>query len=82
MITVLFFAQLRENLACDQLIIEPEQSLTVKVLRKQLIEQHPDWEDALLNEAILVAVNQEIAAFNTLLHSGDEVAFFLPVTGG
>ncbi|MCY7387167.1 MAG: MoaD/ThiS family protein [Burkholderiales bacterium] len=29
-----------------------------------------------------VAVNQEMAAMETTLHAGDEVAIFPPVTGG
>ncbi|MHB1950029.1 MAG: MoaD/ThiS family protein [Acidiferrobacteraceae bacterium] len=31
---------------------------------------------------VLAAVNQEHAPFVRLLHEGDEVAFFPPVTGG
>jgi len=33
-------------------------------------------------ENTLAAINMEYVAVNSLLHDGDEVAFFPPVTGG
>ncbi len=82
MIKVLFFAQTRELVGIDQLEVG-EQSLTdVESLRAQLAQRAGKWPLALESGKLLAAVNQTIVSFDTLLHDGDEVAFFPPVTGG
>jgi molybdopterin synthase sulfur carrier subunit len=41
------------------------------------------WQSALAQgKALRVAVNQEMAQPSTPVKSGDEIAFFPPVTGG
>lgn len=82
MITILFFGRLKEQLDCGQLQICQATSLTVKELKQALIERHPDWQEYLLDEQVLVAVNQTMATLNTQVDSQAEVAFFPPVTGG
>ena len=82
MITILFFGRLKEQLDCGQLQISQATSLTVKELKQSLIERHPDWQEYLLDEQVLVAVNQTMATLNTQVDSQAEVAFFPPVTGG
>lgn len=82
MVTILFFGRLKEQLDCGQLQISQETALTVKELKQTLIQRHPDWQEYLLDEQVLVAVNQTIATLNTQVDSQAEVAFFPPVTGG
>ncbi|HBD23314.1 MAG TPA: molybdopterin converting factor subunit 1 [Oceanospirillaceae bacterium] len=82
MITILFFGRLKEQLDCGQLQIPQETALTVKELKQTLIELHPDWQEYLLDEQVLVAVNQTMATINTQVDNQAEVAFFPPVTGG
>jgi molybdopterin synthase sulfur carrier subunit len=43
---------------------------------------HPHWEQFLSNSKLLVAVNHQYAKADVALKTGDEVAFFPPVTGG
>ena len=40
------------------------------------------WREALTDERLLVAVNQEVGDRQTAVADGDEVAWFPPVTGG
>ncbi|WP_058913879.1 molybdopterin synthase sulfur carrier subunit [Entomohabitans teleogrylli] len=81
MIKVLFFAQVRELVGCDELQIE-QPVADVEALR-QLLEQRGDrWALALEPGKLLAAVNQTLVAFDHPLSAGDEVAFFPPVTGG
>jgi molybdopterin converting factor, subunit 1, non-archaeal len=78
---VLFFAQTRELVGVDELIIDA-QDVTAQQLRNALAERGDKWQLALQDSALLVAVNQCLVPWNTPLSANDEVAFFPPVTGG
>ncbi|MFQ2244653.1 molybdopterin synthase sulfur carrier subunit [Aeromonas enteropelogenes] len=81
MIKVLFFAHVRELVACDELTL-PCDYATAEALRAALCERGDKWALALEEGKLLVAVNQTLVPLATELHDGDEVAFFPPVTGG
>ncbi|GHY24920.1 TPA: molybdopterin synthase sulfur carrier subunit [Vibrio cholerae] len=81
MIKVLFFAQTRELVECDSLVVD-HAFATVEALRQHLAQQPGKWDMALESGKLLAAVNQSIVPFDTELNDGDEVAFFPPVTGG
>lgn len=81
MINVLFFAQTRELVECEKLMLAADFD-NVEQLRAALIERGKRWQLALADGRLLVAVNQEICDFSHPLEPGDEVAFFPPVTGG
>ncbi len=81
MINVLFFAQTRELVDCDNLSLEAEFD-SVEALRAHLASQSDKWSLALEPGKLLAAVNQSIVAMDFVLNDGDEVAFFPPVTGG
>ena len=81
MIQVLFFAQVRELVACDELSL-PCDYATAEALRSRLSERGDKWALALESGKLLVAVNQTLVPLETALNDGDEVAFFPPVTGG
>jgi len=82
MIRVLFFAQLREQLGCEQLALAMPESSNISQLRALLVEQHPQWSRFLGSDKLLFAVNQTMAKATQVINDGDEVAFFPPVTGG
>ncbi|OSM96887.1 MULTISPECIES: molybdopterin synthase sulfur carrier subunit [Lonsdalea] len=81
MITVLFFAQVRELIGTDREML-PATFPTVSALRQALCERGDRWALALEDGKLLAAVNQTLVAMGHPLHDGDEVAFFPPVTGG
>lgn len=81
MIKVLFFAQVRELVGCDELSL-PCDYTTADELRAALSERGDKWALALESGKLLVAVNQTLVPLTTELVDGDEVAFFPPVTGG
>jgi sulfur-carrier protein len=75
-ITVKFFAQLREQLGKNSLLIPFESSITIEKLWKTI-------SPALsMPNNTLCAINLEYVTKETLIKDGDEVAFFPPVTGG
>lgn len=82
MIKVLFFAQLREQLRCGEVNLDQGNVQTVAQLLEHLILLHPHWSEFLANKKLLVAVNKVLVKGSQVLQSGDEVAFFPPVTGG
>ena len=84
MVTVLYFASLRESLgvAREQLAI-PEGAPTVSTLVDSLRSRDGRFTEAFApGKPWRVAVNQQMASAGTPLKPGDEVAFFPPVTGG
>lgn len=83
MIQLVFLASIRERLGCEQQSFElPQQSLSVVDLIELLSAQGDVWKQALQGGKVLVAINQQMSKPATLVHDGDEVAFFPPVTGG
>ncbi|HEY7673750.1 MAG TPA: molybdopterin converting factor subunit 1 [Burkholderiales bacterium] len=81
-VKVLYFASLREQVGTsgEDLDVSPT---TVAGLRSLLMARGGAWQSALAQgKAVRVAVNQEMAQPATPVKSGDEVAFFPPVTGG
>jgi len=83
MITVRYFARLREALGTSEESIELTAGITtVGELRTWLGERGAAWQDELSVPALLMAVDQEAAQPQTPVADGCEVAFFPPVTGG
>ena len=82
MIKVLFFAQIREVIGTDKLELEATEGLTAEALRQQLLTRGDKWQLALGDANVLVAINQTLSGWDSAVASGDEVAFFPPVTGG
>lgn len=83
MITVVFLASIRERLACDRMPFDLGQpSLTVTELAERLTLHSDHWRQVLLTDKVLIAINQQMSRADDIVHDGDEVAFFPPVTGG
>ncbi|WP_105169742.1 MoaD/ThiS family protein [Pseudoalteromonas sp. T1lg23B] len=78
---ILFFAQLRERLQCDEVTLDAA-GLQVSELRQQLAQRNERWRKWILEKDVLVAVNQSLAPAEFYIGSGDEIAMFPPVTGG
>jgi molybdopterin synthase sulfur carrier subunit len=83
-VTILYFAALRELLGCTrENVALPAPGATVSALLDHLRDRDPRWSEAFApGRRFRVAVNQDIADLSTPLKPGDEVAFFPPVTGG
>ena len=79
-VRVLFFASLREDVGCAEAQV---QAADTAELLAALAAQLPEGAmQALTQDNVRIAVNQQIIEGNTPLGSGDEVAFLPPVTGG
>lgn len=83
MIRVLYFARLREQLNTESEEIEVMAGINnLGALIEHLKCRGDVWQEAFDNMTVMMALNQEMANTETVIHDGDEVAFFPPVTGG
>ena len=84
MITVLYFARLRETLGTgSERIALPPEVHDLEGLRALLVARGGAWEKALApSKSVRAAINQAMATGDVPVSDGDEVAFFPPVTGG
>lgn len=76
-ISVKYFASLRELMGEASSVIDIEENISVSEL----------WQSIILSKKVefdnvMMAVNMEYVKSEHQLKSGDEVAFFPPVTGG
>lgn len=83
-VKVLYFARLKELLGVGEETLElPSEIATVSELKQFLAQRGGQWQQLVCDEGnYLVSINQEFAIGDQLIQSGDEVAFFPPVTGG
>ena len=84
MVTLLYFASLRESLGVsrEQVALASGNS-TVSALLEELRARDGRWTEAFApGRQWRVAVNQQMASLATPVRPGDEIAFFPPVTGG
>jgi sulfur-carrier protein len=83
-VTLLYFASLRETLGCSrEELALPSANATVSALVDALRGRGSHWTEAFApGKTWRVAVNQKMANLATPVRPGDEVAFFPPVTGG
>ena len=78
--TIKLFALLRESVGRSEIDWELDDGATVESLIAHLKDRFPgfrEWADR-----AWITVNQRYATSQTLLHEGDEVALFPPVSGG
>ena len=76
-VSVKYFASLRELMGEASSVIDIEESASVSELWQSIIESKNIEFDN-----VMMAVNMEYVKSEHQLKSGDEVAFFPPVTGG
>jgi molybdopterin synthase sulfur carrier subunit len=81
MITVRFFASIRERLNTAQLQLPVERDVDA-LIAGLAREYGAQWEEVLRATNVIIAVNQRVTDASAPLHDGDELAFFPPVTGG
>lgn len=79
-VNILFFARLREKMGAQQLTLAIDTPVSLADLKERLGEAHPAFAE--LRPPIMAAINQDFAPDEAMVQSGDEVAFFPPVTGG
>ncbi len=84
MLNLLYFAWVKERMGCaGESIHIPPGVATLSDLAAYLRARDNAGAQAFAEPArVRAAVNQTLAAPDTPVHDGDEIAFFPPVTGG
>ena len=79
-VTVRLFAVYRDRVGESQIKLELPQGATVARAAEEVLRLFPNMAPD--PSSLVVAVNQEYADHDFLLHELDEVAFIPPVSGG
>jgi molybdopterin converting factor subunit 1 len=79
-VKVLFFGRLKEIVGHAEDSVELPDGAPIEALFSHYGVNHPEL--ARFRASLVASRNQEFAAWSTPLHSGDEVAFLPPVSGG
>jgi molybdopterin converting factor subunit 1 len=79
-VRVLFFGRLKDVAGLQEDCVDFPSEATIEQLFAAYVRQNPEL--AKYRSSLVASRNQEFASWNTPLHSGDEVAFLPPVSGG
>jgi sulfur-carrier protein len=79
-VKALFFGRLKELAGHAEDFIELAGAATIEQLFALYAARHPEL--AKYRSSVVASRNQEFAAWDTPLRSGDEIAFLPPVSGG
>lgn len=80
MITIRFFAALRDIVGKDEIQVQADSGASVQVIFEKLVQEYPPLNR--YKSVLLIAVNQEFSDWSRSLEAGDELALFPPVSGG
>ena len=83
-VKILYFASLREQVGKGSEEIElPVDIATLGALRAHLTARGGAWQTSLAETRLVrMAINQDMVPASSVINTGDEIAFFPPVTGG
>ena len=79
-VKILFFGRLKELAGHAEDSLEFAEGATIEQLFALYAARHPELVK--YRSSVVASRNQEFAAWDTPLRSGDEVAFLPPVSGG
>ena len=80
LVTILLFARLREIAGTGEVERDLPEGATAETAWRALAREFPALAE--YQQSVSCAVNQDYAAFATMLRDGDVVAFLPPVSGG
>ncbi len=82
MVTVRFFAMLKGLAKTETRLYEVKGGVTAGELKLMIADDLPPLAEVLKGRSVLLSVNQELAADETIVKDGDEVGLLPPFSGG
>ena len=82
MITIKFFATIKQKIGRELIEITIDQPMSIGSVIKTLESDIPEIGKTIADTRSLVAVNHEFATTDTIVKDGDEIAFIPPMSGG
>ncbi len=79
-VNIKLFATLRQAAGSSEIKMDIADNADVQDIRASLMQSYPGYAEHF--KQALAAINQQYAAETEIIHIGDEVAFFPPVSGG
>lgn len=79
-VNLLFFGRLREAIGHPEDTVEIGVGASIEDVFALLAARQPEL--AAYRQSLVASRNKEFAAWTTLVHAGDEIAFLPPVSGG
>jgi molybdopterin converting factor subunit 1 len=79
-VKVLFFGRLKEIAGRAEESLDVHSHADIEALFAGYAARYPDLQQ--YRSSLVASCNREFAAWSTPLHTGDEVAFLPPVSGG
>jgi MoaE-MoaD fusion protein len=81
MITIKFFASLKDNAGTGEMSIAFPGGSVADLLTR-ITQEHPALAGVLSSNALMISINQEFVRANAIVRDGDEVALMPPFSGG
>lgn len=82
MVTVKFFAMLKNKVGKETVELSFNEALTLEEFKERMKKEFPEISDYLTGKRLLISVNQEFADKDTIIKDGDEVGLLPPFSGG
>lgn len=82
MITVKFFAMLRNLAGTEVVEYEADGGISIEDLKERVKGDFPKLSDIIDARSVFISINQEFAERGAVVRDGDEVAFLPPFSGG
>ncbi len=82
MVTVKFFAMLKNKVGKETVELSFNEALTLEEFKERIKKEFPEISDYLTGKRLLISVNQEFADKDTIIKDGDEVGLLPPFSGG
>ena len=82
MVTVKYFANLKQMAGKDEDQFEIKEGTTLEELSDQIKQSVPQLGDMVREKKVMIPVNYDVVPLDTVLKNGDEVALLPPFSGG
>ena len=82
MVTVRYFANLKQMAGKDEDQFEINEGTTLEQLSDLIKKSVPQLGDMVLEKKVMISVNYDVVPLDTVLKNGDEIALLPPFSGG